>query len=159
MINAKDSKKIQIHSPKETSFYVRLHNIWPLKPRIIIIHSTYVQNPDLSLEINVKDADLNNFSDNDAITLVKRQKSLRVKTYHAKWIVTPLAGSLNEPEPRILIEHTILADGRGDVPKWLANHLTLKSIWKSMKNIRRQLPQKKWQLQFIEGIKEPITPD
>ncbi len=54
----------------------------------------------------------------------------------------------------ISIEYQFIADGHGSIPQWLADHLALKSVWKSMRNIRRQLPDKKWQQKKVSGITE-----
>tara|TARA_B100000809_G_scaffold195769_1_gene195192 strand:+ start:449 stop:610 length:162 start_codon:yes stop_codon:yes gene_type:complete len=52
---------------------------------------------------------------------------------------------LLEAENRgVTIEYIFIVDGGGDTPKWLADHFTLKSIWKTMRNIRRHLPKEKW---------------
>ncbi|PKG84366.1 hypothetical protein CXF85_08560 [Colwellia sp. 75C3] len=153
LINARESKVIKQYSAQQNSFYIKLTKIWPLQPRILILNSLFWQNDDLSLEIkltdeaNVEDyllSSVNNFDD-----------YLQVKTHSAHWKIIPK--QLEDEGSGIVIEYTFIADGRGDTPKWLADHFALKSIWKSIRNIRRQLPQEKWQQQTVKGITELST--
>lgn len=157
LVNVNESKIIKQYSAKENSFYIKLTQFWPFKSRILLLHSTYWQNDDLSVDIELIDikpaliedymlSHINNFND-----------YLQVKTHSAHWKITP---KWSEDEgTTITIDYIFIADGRGDTPKWFADHLALKSIWKSMRNIRRQLPNEQWQQQNIKGITElPVIP-
>jgi len=153
LVNASNSKVIKQYSIRENSFYITLAKIWPLQARILLLHSTYWQNADLSVEIKLTD-DLNN--NTDYLTEIDVKEYLPVKIHSAHWKITPtLVVSDDKTKTALLIEYVFIADGRGDTPKWLADHLALKSIWKSMKNIRRLLPDEQWQhQQAILGITE-----
>lgn len=164
LVNASESKIIKQYSKTENSFYITLSKIWPLQARILILHSTYWQNTDLSVEINLEDASRPIDGQKKYLEKVDIGDYLPVSTHSAHWKITPklIVGDdklINQTE--ITIEYIFIADGRGDTPKWLADHLALKSIWKSMRNIRRLLPKEKWQQQTIKGITEltviPIT--
>lgn len=152
LVNASESKIIQRHSTEESSFYIKLTQLWPLRPRILILNSTYWQNDDLSIEIKLTDADPISLEETTSVTIEHLAEFLQVKTHSAHWKIIP---KLSKGEGhKVSIEYVFIADGRGDTPKWLADHLALKSIWKSMRNIRRQLPQEKWQHKTIKGITE-----
>jgi len=163
LVNASESKIIKQYSATENSFYITLTKIWPLQARVLLLHSTYWQNPDLSIEINLVDDRLNLNQETNVITNLNLNEYLPVKIHSAHWKIIPKL-IINNDQPlkqtALFIEYIFIADGRGDTPKWLADHLALKSIWKSMRNIRRQLPDEKWQQQqTIMGITElmPIT--
>lgn len=158
LVSAGESKILQRYSATENSFYITLTKVWPLQSRILILHSTYWQNDDLSIEINVKDA---TYAQAMLITGINKDKYLQVKTHRAHWQITPIKreqraeGNNNDYRTaEILLEYTFIADGRGDTPTWLADHFALKSIWKTLGNIKRQLPDKKWQQQTLKGITE-----
>lgn len=157
LINAGESKIIRQYSAQENSFYIKLTKIWPLQPRILMLHSTYWQNDDLSVEIKLTDAA--NVGDYLLSSVSHFDDYLPVKTHSAHWKILPK--KLEEEATGITIEYIFIVDGRGDTPKWLADHFTLKSIWKTMRNIRRQLPEEKWQKKTVKGITElspiPLT--
>ena len=157
LINARESKIIKQSSATEHSFYIKLAKIWPFKPRILILSSTYWQNDDLSVEINITDIGAMTADKASPLAVNNIDDYLKVKIHNAHWKITPqrIAGDATaNRQTEIVIEYRFIADGRGDIPTWLADHLALKSIWKSMRNIRRQLPAEKWQQQEIEGITE-----
>ena len=152
LVNASESKIIKQDSMQESSFYIKLTRIWPLKPRILLLNSRYWQNDDLSVEIELTDAKPILLNDTTSLAVEHLEAFMPITTHSAHWTIIPKRSKDNSGE--IYIEYTFIADGRGDTPKWLADHLALKSIWKSMQNIRRQLPKEKWQLKTIEGITE-----
>jgi hypothetical protein len=155
LINASESKIIKQYSAQENSFYIKLTKIWPLQPRILMLHSTYWQNDDLSLEIKLTDANAVSVKDYMLSAVSNLDDYLQVKVHSAHWKILPKRSEDESTE--IVIEYIFIADGRGDTPKWLADHFSLKSIWKSIRNIRRQLPQEKWQQQTVKGITELPT--
>lgn len=157
LVNTVESKIIKQHSKTEMSSYIKLIRIWPVKPRVLIIHSTHWQNPDLSIEIKLSDyiPDIND--ENDLFDHVNNDKYFRVDIHSAHWTITPRLVEIedtNIKKAEIFIEYTFIADGKGEIPNWLADHLSLKSIWKTMNNIRQQLPDTKWQQMTVEGITE-----
>lgn len=161
LANARESKIITRYTPRKNSFFIKLSNIWPLKARALLLDSIYWQNPDLSLEIKLTDRKEGIAVGESLLQAQDWGDYLRVKIYSAHWKIIPLTPKpqigLN-PRPELLIEYIFTADGRGSVPDWIAEHFALKSIWKSMNNIRHQLPQKKWQQQTVKGITEiPLT--
>ena len=159
LVNASESKIIKQYSAKENSFYIKLTKIWPLQPRILMLYSTYWQNDDLSVEIKLTDENAVRVEGYMLSHVSNLDNYLQVKTHSAHWKIMPKRSEDEGAE--ITIDYIFTADGRGDIPKWLADHLALKSIWKSMRNIRRQLPREKWQQQTVKGITElsviPLT--
>ncbi len=157
LVNASESKIIKQYSAKENSFYIKLTKIWPLQSRILMLYSIYWQNDDLSVEIKLTDAV--NVEEYMLSAVSNLKDYLPVKTHSAHWKIIPKRSK--DEGTDIAIEYIFIVDGRGDTPKWLADHFSLKSIWKSMRNIRRQLPEEKWQQQTIKGITElsviPLT--
>jgi hypothetical protein len=160
LVNANKSKIIKQYSATENSFYITLFKIWPMQARVLLLHSTYWQNPDLSIEINLVDDMFNLNEPAEFIADLKLNEYLPVKIHSAHWKIIPTL-IINNDKPQgqteLFIEYIFVADGRGDTAKWLADHLALKSIWKSMRNIRRQLPDEKWQQQTVKGITELST--
>lgn len=155
LVNASESKVIKQYSAKENSFYIKLTQLWPFRPRILMLNSTYWQNDDLSVEIALVDVKPTLFADYILSHMSDSNDYLQVKTHSAHWKITP---TWSEDEgTMITIDYIFIADGRGDTPKWFADHLALKSIWKSMRNIKRQLPENKWQQQQVKGITELPT--
>lgn len=141
--NASSSKVVKHFSATEHIFTVNFSAIWPLKPRHLQLHSHYWQNSDLSVEIQLKD---------DFSVDVEHSNAVRVKFYEGHWLLTPILN--NKQQKQLIIEYTFIADNGGEMPKWFADQLALKSILKSMKNMSLQLPQSKWQQQSIPGITE-----
>ncbi|ALO34620.1 hypothetical protein CMT41_07745 [Colwellia sp. MT41] len=157
LVNASESEIIKQYSAKEHSFYIKLAKIWPFMPRILILNSSYWQNDDLSVEINITDISAMKTDKRSPLALTNIEDYLKVKVHHAHWKITPKRPEDNDASIKLTelyIEYIFTADGRGNTPKWLADHIALKSIWKSMRNIRRQLPEEKWQQQAIKGITE-----
>jgi len=143
LTNASNSKVVKHLSPTEHIFTVNFSAIWPLKARHLQLHSHYWQNSDLSVEIQLKD---------DFSVDIEHSNAVRVKFYEGHWLLTPRLN--NELQKQLIIEYTFTADSGGEIPKWLADQLALKSILKSMKKIILQLPYPKWQRQTIPGITE-----
>jgi hypothetical protein len=143
LANVKNSQIIKKISATEHIFTVNFTAIWPLKPRYLQLNSRYWQNSDLSVEIELKD-DLN-------ISL-KNSNAVRVTLFQGHWLITPKLSK--NKRKQLIIEYTFIAGNGGDIPKWLADQLTLKAILKSMKKMSLLLPQPKWQQQSIPGITE-----
>ena len=149
---AKESQIIVKKSKQEDSFFVEVSTIWPLKPRLLLLHSRFWQNEDLSVDISVKqERNLNNLSN-----LIGEELSefLIVEVHYAHWALTPEPFTLFNLMPRLNIEYILVADGGGVAPKWLANKVALRSIWQTMNNLKQQLPNSTWQKINIQGIKE-----
>jgi hypothetical protein len=159
LVNASESKIIRQYSAQENSFYIKLSKIWPLQPRILMLHSIYWQNDDLSVEIKLTDANSLSVKDYMLLHVDNFDDYLQVKTHSAHWRIIPKRSK--DEGTDITIEYVFIVDSRGDTPTWLADHFTLKSIWKTMRNIRRLLPEEKFQQQTVKGITEysviPLT--
>jgi len=143
LTNAKSSKIVKQLSATDHIFIVNFSAIWPLKPRHLQLHSHYWQNNDLSIEIELKD---------DFSIEVKHPNAVRIKFYEGHWLLTPIIN--NKRQKQLIIEYTFIADNGGEMPKWFADQLALKSILKSMKKLSQQLPQSKWQQHTKPGIIE-----
>lgn len=138
--NAKRAELIEQTSETENLFITAFKGIWPVSEREMVIRSRYWQNPDLSVELAVQDANHE----------VANPKSIiRIKIEKAHWVLTPLA------QGKIKIEHFMVADPMGDVPHWIANKVALRSMWKTLTALEAQLSASPWQQMPIPGIIEP----
>lgn len=146
LVSSTKSTLIKQLATNEHLFSIEFEKIWPLKPRLLTLHSTYWQNSDLSLDISLKAGLRKEYSNK------KLERFIVVHLYRAHWSIVPTL--TKQGIPQLHITYTFLADGAGDSPKWLIDHFALKSMFKSMKNLRKQLPTSKWQLLHIKGIKE-----
>lgn len=143
LTNASSSEVIKQLSSTEHIFTVNFSAFWPLKPRHLQLHSHYWQNDDLSVEIQLKD---------DFSMDIAHSNAVRVKFYEGHWLLTPILN--NKQQKQLIIEYTFIADNGGEMPKWFADQLALKSTLKSMKKMSLQLPHSKWQQQTLPGITE-----
>jgi hypothetical protein len=143
LTNATSSKIVKQLSATDHIFTVNFSAIWPLKPRHLQLHSHYWQNDDLSVEIKLKD---------DFSIDIEHSDAVRIKFYEGHWLLTPIIN--NKRQKQLIIEYRFIADNGGEMPKWFADQLALKSILKSMKQMSQQLPQSKWQQQTKPGIIE-----
>jgi hypothetical protein len=143
LANVKNSKILKKLSATEQIFTIDFSTIWPLQPRYLQLNSHFWQNSDLSVEIELKD---------DFNISINNSSAVRVTLFQGHWLITPKLS--NNKRKQLIIEYTFIADNGGDIPKWLADQLTLKSILKSMKKMSLLLPQSKWQQQSIPCITE-----
>ncbi|MDX2369133.1 MAG: hypothetical protein QNK36_12130, partial [Colwellia sp.] len=124
LANANSSEIVKQLSSTENIFTVNFSAIWPLKPRHLQLHSHYWQNNDLSVEIQLKD---------DFSVDITHSNAVRVKFYEGHWLLTPILN--NEQQKQLIVEYTFIANSGGELPKWFADQLALKSILKSMKKM------------------------
>lgn len=143
LTNATSSKIVKQLSATDHIFTVNFSAIWPLKPRHLQLHSHYWQNDDLSVEIKLKD---------DFSVDIEHSDAVRIKFYEGHWLLTPIIN--NKQQKQLLIEYRFIADNGGEMPKWFADQLALKSILKSIKKLSLQLPKSKYQQKIIPGITE-----
>ncbi|WP_337993200.1 START domain-containing protein [Thalassomonas actiniarum] len=137
--NASQARLLAQISPRENIFITHFDGFWPVKAREMLIHSTYWQNPDLSVEIAVNDA---------SHKLENNTKAIRIKIHKAHWQLTPQAGKQLE------VHYRLIASPEGNLPLWLANKLSLGAMWKTLQALHQQLPLSTWQQKSIPGIKE-----
>lgn len=137
--NAKSTRLISQISPTENIFITTFDRFGPIKARDMVIRSRFWQNPDLSVEIQNLDA---------AHAAPKQPGTIRLSIKQANWLVTPNA------DRSITITYTFTADAKGNLPSWLAEPMALKGIWKTMNNIKHQLPTSKWQNLSLPAIQE-----
>jgi hypothetical protein len=143
LASVKNSEIIKKTSATEQIFTINFSSIWPLKPRYLQLNSRYWQNSDLSVEIELKD---------DLSINIENLNATRIRLFKGHWLIIPKLSK--NKQKQLLIEYTVIADNGGDIPKWLADQLALKSILKSMKKMSVLLPQPKWQEQSVAGINE-----
>jgi hypothetical protein len=143
LANVKNSKTLKKLSATEQIFTIDFSAIWPLKPRYLQLNSHFWQNSDLSVQIELED---------DFSSYIENSNAVRVTLHKGQWLITPQLSSSKQKQ--LIIEYTFIADNGGDIPRWLADQLALKSILKSMKKLSILLPQPKWQKQSIAGIDE-----
>ena len=139
LTNAKHSRLIEQISDNENIFTTQFDAFWPANPRDIVIQSRYWQNPDLSIAIAISDA---------GNKIPKLKQTVRIKLISASWLIKPTS------DKQLEISYTFIADGKGNIPQWLANKVTLNSTWKTIKNLQRQLPVSKWQQVTLPQVKE-----
>lgn len=137
--NAKSSRVIQEINDTTNIFNTQFFGFFLVKPRAMLIRSHYWQNDDLSIDIAVENAQQ---------ALAENDDHIVVDVVSAKWHITP------RPMKKITIEYTFTVDAKGDVPYWLANHMSLKSTWQTLQNIQHQLPQSHWQQKSLKHINE-----
>jgi len=137
--STRKAKVISQISKSESIFTVYFDNVWPVKTRQIVMHSKFWQKPNRSIKIQLSDAS-DKVSDNKSV--------IKIALHSAEWLIIPKANNY------ITIEYTFIADPKGSIPKWLVHRLSLKSIWKTLKNLQQQLPSSPWQKLHIEGIVE-----
>ncbi|MBU2870931.1 hypothetical protein [Colwellia sp. E2M01] len=141
VVNATESKILTQHTTANTTFYIKMTTMWPFKPRVLLLNSQYWQNDDLSLHIKITDITPESVQQKMLANDIDVTEYLQVKVHDAYWQIAPIKDNPAE----ILIEYVFIADGRGKIPSWLADHVALKSIWKSMRNLKQYLPDEKWQ--------------
>ena len=79
LTNANHSEVISQLSATESIFIVTFSAIWPLKARHLQLHSTYWQNNDLSVEIQLQDDFSIDMAHSDAV---------RIKFYNGHWLAS-----------------------------------------------------------------------
>lgn len=153
LVNAKKSEITHQISVQENQFYVEFKGFWPIKERLLFIQSRYWQNKDLSVNIAIEDA-----RDNIIYQYYPKENNdiIKVNIHQAHWKLTPRLriNTSMKTVNQLQIEYQFIADVGGNIPQWLVRHFSLKSIWKSMRNINRQLPQSSWQQHHIPHIIE-----
>ena len=126
-------------SDTENLFITRFKSVWPVSKREMIIRSRYWQNADLSVELAVKDA---------SHEVPIHGEIIRIKVIRSHWLLKPISNN------RLQINHTILADPKGNLPIWLVNQVSLRSMWASLQAMQQQLPLSPWQSMGIPWIQE-----
>jgi len=137
--NAKEAYLIEQVSDTENLFVTRFKRIWPVSEREMVIRSRYWQNPDLSVELAVQDA---------SHEVGNPLNIIRIKLIKAHWLLSPISSK------EIQIQHTIIADPGGSVPLWLANKVSLRSMWNTLNAMDKQLSTSPWQQMPIPWIRE-----
>jgi len=134
-----ESAHVQMITPLESISLFRFKAIWPVSKREMLIHSLINQNADNSIDIDIKD-----ISDN--YPPVKNYVALSI--FRAKWHIKYVTNNT------INIQYQFIVDPNGKVPLWLTNNMALRSIWKTLENIKLALPAEKYQRRSYPGIKE-----
>ncbi|MDG1751101.1 MAG: START domain-containing protein [Thalassotalea sp.] len=136
--NAKESKILQSLDNNTHIFTTEFYGFWPIKSREMIIKSRQWQNDDLSIEMQIE----------NALDFDNKKHTILVDVISAHWRITPISTK------KIEVIYTFIVDPKGNVPMWLVNPMTLKSTWKTLQNIKEQLPQSKWQSESLANIRE-----
>ncbi|MCJ8320523.1 MAG: START domain-containing protein [Colwellia sp.] len=139
--NASYSEILKTLSSQENISKTTFDALWPIKNREMIIRSKYWQNENLSVQVVITDESVN-------YRQHTTNETIPINIQSAHWKITPLINNT------VFIEHTIIADPMGSVPKWLANRMALKSMWETLTNIAMQLPKSSYQYQRLPNIKE-----
>ncbi len=137
--NAESANIIEQITINENIFITRFNGLWPVSAREMVVHSSYWQNNDLSVEISVADA---------GTSIEKNKGFVRMQVHSAHWKIIPTAVG------QIEVTYQFVVDPRGNIPQWLAKPMTLNGIWTTLSNLREQLPNSKWQQIRKPGIEE-----
>ncbi|WDE09602.1 hypothetical protein [Thalassomonas haliotis] len=137
--NAREARLLAQLSGRENIFITHFDGFWPVKAREMLIHSTYWQNPDLSVEIAASDA---------SHKIESSTRTIRIKIHKAHWQLLPLT------DKQLEVHYNLIASPEGKLPLWLANKLSLRAMWKTLQALHKQLPLSKWQQKSIPDIKE-----
>ena len=139
LANASSARLLTQVSPRENIFMTRFDGFWPVKAREMFIHSTYRQNPDLSVEIAVFDA---------ADKIDNASGAIRIKIIKGHWQLRPTTNR------QLNIHYSLIASPEGKLPLWLANKLSLRAMWQTLQALHKQLPSSPWQQKRLPGIIE-----
>ena len=134
-----DSLELKRHSITENTLTIFFNAFWPVDARVMKIKSTIKQLPNLSIQILITDLSEHVNSSTQAIP---------VTVHSASWFIKPVAAN------KLHIRYQFVADANGNLPHWLANKVSLKSIWRTLSNIEQQLPRSKYQALAHPAIKE-----
>ncbi len=121
------SADIKIITPEQSELTIRFNAIWPFTERIMKIKSTVQRQADSSVFIKVIDI---------GDELSPAQDAITVTIHQAHWLLTPLDNN------QLNVHYQFIADANGDIPYWLANKLSLLSIWKSLSKVKQLLNNK-----------------
>ncbi len=139
--NASHSEIVESITVNENISITSFDAFWPVKTREMVIRSRYWQNENLSIEVVIID------ESNNYLHLISKD-AIPINILSAKWKISPLTNG------DIHIEHVIIANPNGSIPHWLANRIALKSIWKTLINIKEQLPYSHYQQEKLINISE-----
>ena len=140
--NAKSSQILKQFTENKNLFVTYFDKQWPVSARHMIIQTEYRQNYDGSIDIYVMDAVE---FDNE---LIEASESIRVSVNHAHWFIKAISPS------QIKITYQFSVNPNGNIPNWVANNVTISSVFRTMKNLSQQLPQSQWQKHTLTNIKE-----
>jgi hypothetical protein len=140
--NATESKIIKKIDKTKSILQTKFSGFWLVANRIMIIESHYWQNPDLSIEITSKNTKSNEMLDS---------KEILIDVISANWMIKPTSKN------KIEVNYQFIVDAKGDLPHWLVNSMALKSTWKTLENLRKQLPLSAWQAKALSNIKEFVN--
>lgn len=137
--NAVESKIIEELNPTTSVLMTRFAGFFLIKDRFMLIKNTYWQNKDLSIEIKSVNADMLN---------QEKLGGILIDVISAHWLITPFS------ENKLSVNYQFIVDARGNIPHWLVNKMALNSTWKTLENLRQQIPHSKWQKRTLPHIKE-----
>lgn len=134
------SEYLENISSNEFIFKTYFSPLWPIKKRILIVHSRHQQIEDGAIKITLEDAS-NSYPDNnkDTVTAKLIQGSWKIK-------------ALNENE--LSGQYNLVINPMGDIPLWLAKQASLSSMWQTLINLQTLLPDSKWQKIKVPNIQE-----
>ncbi len=138
--NAYKSKIIKQINVNENLFITYFYGLWPIEPRNTVMKTRIIQNDDLSIDIFSEDA-------SDEVPQVPN--SIRMKVLEAHWHLVAITD-----EKKIRIEYFIAVDPKGDIPTQLFKDVTLDAMFKTVFNIKQQLPYSRWQNFDLQNIRE-----
>ncbi len=112
-------------SELETYHYQTTEMPWPVQNRDLIIHTIVRQDPETKV-VSIDCAGAPEY-------LPVLKSHIRIRSYHAFWILTPKPGGLVE------INYAVNFDPAGSLPDWVVNMVSAEGPMKTVKNLRTRL--------------------
>lgn len=95
----------------------KLNSVWPVKPRHAYVHSVITQHTNGDYEIVQSDA---------GEPYQAADNHIRVLFIQGNWLISTLNGD------QIQLCYTVVADPKGNIPKWIANRVAVRSMWRTL---------------------------
>lgn len=118
-------KLLDSPSANRTLVFTHLNSPWPVADRELYTESCYEALDEQNSRLLIRSVD----PDRDV-----GKRRVRIKELEALWVLTPRTDGL-------VLEYQVEADPGGAIPTWLSNKVSLKSVYKTLMNLRRVLPK------------------
>ncbi len=121
--NVKSVTLMERLSPSETLVHTHFNSPWPVSDRDLVSYSCYHRLSEHKTELKI-------ISQPHAKPAVNGV--VRIKDLTAFWRLTHQQNDL-------LVSHQAYADPAGSIPHWLSNKVSLKSVFKTLQSLRKEL--------------------
>jgi hypothetical protein len=110
---------------------------WPIKDRDMVTSSEYRQPSPCSLVLEI--------TDNNA-ALPEQEGFVRIVDVNTLWMLE------RQADGTTVIDYQAHANIAGNLPRWIANRLSLQAAFETFEALRRELASERYQQQEVEGI-------